>query len=112
MLEIFKTKGILSPRWTEAGVDAAISRLDVTVAVTGRPDGGIRVTSDDVPGLLLSGSDRQRIWSVVGPSVQHLLRANSGLDVVRVTGPMTPPLADGDVAMRVEHLIVEYRAAA
>ena len=93
-------------------MDVGIAKLNVTVTVTGRPDGGIRVTSDDVPGLLLSGSDRQRIWSVVGPGVESLLRANRGLDVVRVTGPMTPPAADGDVAMRVEHLVVEYRAAA
>ena len=93
-------------------METRIVRLDVMVTVSGRPDGGIRVTSDDVPGLLLGGSDRQRVWSVVGLSVERLLRANRGLDVVRVSGPMTAPAADGDVAMRVEHLTVEYLAAA
>jgi hypothetical protein len=92
-------------------VDSRIIELDVTVAVAARPDGGIRVTSDDVPGLLLGGADRERVWSVVGPSVERLLRANRGLDVLSVRGPMTPPPA-GDVPMRVEHLTVEYRAAA
>ena len=92
-------------------MDHRLERLEVSVSVDARPDGGIRVTSADVPGLLLSGSDRARVWSVVGVGVERLLRANRGLDVVRVSGPMTPP-PEGDVPMRVEHLVVEYRAAA
>ena len=89
-----------------------VARLDITVQVGDRPDGGMRVTSADVPGLLLGGSDRQRVWAVVGPSVEYLLRVNRGLDVLRVVGPMTAPALAGDVAMHIEHLTVEYRAAA
>lgn len=92
-------------------VSNELGSLEITVQVSDREDGGVRVLSEDVPGLMLGGSDRQRIWNLVGPAVQYLLGVNKGLDVVRVSGPMTAPPA-GDVAMHVEHLTVEYRRAA
>ena len=63
----------------------------VTLTVEDRPDGGISVTSEDVPGLLLSGRDPAAIWGVVGMSVERLLRMNKGLDVLRALLPQSVP---------------------
>lgn len=78
--------------------------LIVTLKVEDRPDGGISVTSADVPGLLLSGADRKLIWSVVGLSVERLLRVNKSLDVVRALLPQEPPPGESPnhVAVEVE----------
>ena len=75
-----------------------------TLKVEDRPDGGISVTSNDVPGLLLSGADRDLIWSVVGLSVERLLRVNKRLDVIRALLPQQPPPAGAprQVAVDVE----------
>lgn len=89
----------------------ALETLDVSLTVTRRDDGGIRVTSADVPGLLLSGSDPHRVWAVVGPGIERLLQTNRGLDVVRVSGPMIPPTTDGELLVHVEHRGVADRAA-
>ena len=45
-----------------------LEELEIVVQVSDREDGGIRVLSRDIPGMLLGGADRQRIWSSVGPS--------------------------------------------
>lgn len=76
--------------------------LIVTLKVEDRPDGGITVTADDVPGLLLSGADRRLIWSVVGLSVERLLRTNKGLHVVRALLPQEPPGGDGPQSVPIE----------
>ena len=84
---------------------------EIVLHITDRPDGGLRVLSDDVKGLFLGGSDRERIWSVVGSSLKGLLRANHDIEVVRMRGPMTAPVA-GDVVVEVEYQPVEHRTAA
>ncbi len=89
-----------------------VAELTVLVHVTDRPDGGMRVLSDDVKGVFLGGSDRQRIWSIVGPSVAALLRSNHGLDVIRVSGPMTAPDGPGDVRLTVDYRVETRRTAA
>ena len=63
----------------------------VTLTVEDRSDGGISVTSEDVPGLLLSGKNPARIWGVVGMSVERLLRMNRGWDVLRALLPQEVP---------------------
>ena len=85
---------------------------DVVVQVTDREDGGIRVLSRELPGLLLGGRDHHRVWSVVGAAVESLLRNNDGMNVLRVIGPMTPPTTRGDVVLAVEYMPEEARAAA
>ena len=76
---------------------------DIVLQVSDRPDGGLRVLSDGLEGLFLGGTDRQRIWSVVGPVVERLMQQNHGVTVLRVLGPMTAPAA-GEVVLHVEHL--------
>ncbi len=44
----------------------------VTVTLTDREDGGLRVYSDDLPGLILSGSDRHEVVRKIVPAIQAL----------------------------------------
>lgn len=55
----------------------------ISVIVEHRPDGGIQVRSDDLPGLILSGSDRMRILASILPAAKALLqhRGDTDLDV-------------------------------
>lgn len=45
----------------------------ITISISRRLDGGIRVWSDDLPGLVLSGSDPETVMSDVWPAIQVLL---------------------------------------
>lgn len=67
--------------------------LLATLRIEERGDGGILVTSQDVPGLYLSGADAEHTWTLVPVAVAELARRNQGLDVVRV---LCPPLPGGD----------------
>lgn len=84
---------------------------EIILHITDREDGGLRVLSDDVRGVFLGGSDRERVWSVVGPSLKALLFSNHDMHVLRIKGPMTAPEA-GDVVVEVEYQPVEHRTAA
>ena len=46
----------------------------VKVNIENRDDGGIRVWSDDLPGLILSGKDRTKVIADIEPAVRVLLR--------------------------------------
>ncbi len=48
-----------------------------TISVVRREDGGLRIWSDDVPGLLLSGADPSAVWRDLGPAIQTLLSHNT-----------------------------------
>lgn len=87
--------------------------LIVTVQIEDRPDGGIRVTSEDVRGLLMSGGDRQHVWNLVGPTVAGLLRANEGLDVERVLYAAPSPESSGpqQVSLHAEFYVRLRQAA-
>lgn len=54
-----------------------------------REDGGLRVYSDDLPGLILSGEDPRAVLADVGPALEVLLDAMAYLR----TKPTTPPPA-------------------
>jgi hypothetical protein len=88
-----------------------MDELQVTVQVTDREDGGIRVLSSDIPGMLLGGLDHQRTWSSVGLVVEHAMR-HRGVDVREVIGPMVVPDQRGDVVLIVRHAPAQARAAA
>ena len=51
-----------------------------------RPDGGIRVWSNDLPGLILSGPDRAKVLADIEPAARFLLHKRgvdtSGLKIV------------------------------
>lgn len=53
----------------------------IRVVCEERGDGGVRVSSPDVPGLYLSGGDREAVFADVGPAIQMLFKANHGIDI-------------------------------
>jgi hypothetical protein len=61
----------------------------LTVILTDRDDGGLDVGSHDLPGLILSGSNKHKIMSAIPPAIKALLE-HKGFRRVRVHQG-TPP---------------------
>ena len=53
----------------------------ITIMYQPRGDGGLRVKSDDVPGLHLSGADPDEVWADIKPAIEMLFRDNHGIEV-------------------------------
>jgi hypothetical protein len=51
-----------------------IIEREITVRLTPREDGGLRVSSDELPGLILSGSDEIIVLRALGDAIVQLLR--------------------------------------
>ena len=45
----------------------------ITLRVMDRPDGGLRICSDDLPGLVLSSLDHDALWCDLGLAIKVLL---------------------------------------
>lgn len=45
----------------------------VTLRIAPREDGGVRIYSDDLPGLILSGPDREKVFGDLGAAIYWLL---------------------------------------
>ncbi len=56
--------------------------LTISVTFERREDGGLRVYSDDVPGLVLSGPDPVAVFEDVVPALERLFEHNKGLRAV------------------------------
>lgn len=52
------------------------AEMNITIKLMSREDGGLRVCSDDVPGLILSGADPSKVCADIWPVVQALLAHN------------------------------------
>lgn len=65
----------------------------VKVTIEDREDGGVNVSSDDLPGLILSGSDRAGILAAIEPAARAILERKgesfSGV-VIEATGSAAP----------------------
>jgi hypothetical protein len=79
----------------------------VTVTLEDRNDGGLRVYSDDLPGLLLSGPDKQNVCERIAPAIQALFE-HKGVRVANVIP--SQPIPDvmrqpspRDLDMHVQH---------
>lgn len=88
----------------------------ITVALEDREDGGLRVFSDDLPGLILSGPHRQKVIETIVPAMTAILEHLGFVDFqIHHTKPMTE-IMDGEnpqtVDMRVQQFVVEYLKAA
>ncbi len=87
----------------------------VTVTLLDREDGGLRVFSNDLPGLILSGADRDKVCGLIAPAIQALFNAQ-GVDVtVHSAMPLSEVLkaaSPRDVDMHVQQFVVEVKAAA
>lgn len=60
----------------------ASDSFKVVVEIEMRPDGGLRVWSADVPGLVLSSKDPERALQDIKPALETILSARLGCDVV------------------------------
>lgn len=56
-------------------------QFKVSIKLEPRPDGGLRVSSPDVPGLVLSGKDPKQVLGDVLPAVQTILADRMGCAV-------------------------------
>lgn len=91
----------------------------VTVQLIDREDGGLRVSSPTLPGLLLSGRDRHHVCELIKPAITELF-AGLGYKVtgVRESEPISAVLkkpAPREFEMQVQHehvFVVEYAVAA
>ncbi|MGV8839800.1 MAG: hypothetical protein ACWA6X_05795 [Bauldia sp.] len=60
-----------------------MSYTTVTVSLDDREDGGLNVYSDSLPGLILSGPDREQVASMIAPAIKTLFESH-GIRVVLV----------------------------
>ncbi len=65
--------------------------IKVVVDFYTREDGGLRATSQDVPGLILSSPDPDKLLADIAPAIEHILKINHNLDVEMT--PLTPAKA-------------------
>lgn len=64
----------------------------ITVKFSHREDGGLRVESQDVPGLFLSNRDPRVVLRDLIPAIKLLIRENEGVEV-EVLAPVEPALS-------------------
>ena len=83
----------------------------ITVTILHRPEGGIRVKSKDIAGLILSGENDEEVARSIAPSIHALLKAK-GIPAISVEPDI--PLADivngvrpNDVAVSIHHFSQE-----
>ena len=64
----------------------------VNVTIEDREDGGVRVSSQQLPGFNLSGKDRTRVIAAIEPAVRAMLR-HKGIEPqhVRIDATFTRP---------------------
>lgn len=91
----------------------------VTVTLEDREDGGLRVYSDDLPGLILSGSDRNSVGTKIAPAIQALFEHKGFKGViVRAAQPLSAVLQQAsprDMDVHIHHeqqFVVELSEAA
>jgi len=73
-------------------VDQEAMSFKVTVMVQQRPGGGLRVWSDDVPGLVLSHSDPEKALADIAPALEVILAEMLGRPVkAEVLQPLVAP---------------------
>ena len=90
--------------------------VTVTAKLADRPDGGVRVSSRDLPSLILSGRDKEQVIQDIPAAIKALLE-RGGLQSVKVHHSKTvAEIMNGknpqDVDLNVEHFVVEYVDAA
>jgi len=91
----------------------------VTVTLADREDGGLRVYSDDLPGLILSGNTKQDVLAKTAPAIQALFE-HKGIGrviSVRAAKPLSEVFKSAspramDLHIQHEHFVVEVAEAA
>ena len=79
----------------------------VNVDIADREDGGIRVSSKDLRGLLLSGDDKQKVISSIAPAIEAIFRhrghGNVKVDMARPVSEIMDGGTPQDVDVCVNH---------
>jgi hypothetical protein len=88
----------------------------VSVTLEDRADGGIRVTSRDLPNLLLSGTKKEAICAAIAPAIQAIME-RKGFKILSVKPgrPFAEVLKDPsprELSMHVQQFVVELAEAA
>lgn len=83
----------------------------VSVTLVDREDGGIRVSSHDLPNLMLSGMNKHAICAAIAPAIQAILE-RKGLEIVSVKPgrPFHEVLKDPsprELNMHIQQFVVE-----
>lgn len=68
----------------------------VCVKLEDREDGGLRVSSSDMPGLILSGRDPVIVMNKIAPAIVAIFKAAKGLDVVVQATKDVSEILDGE----------------
>ena len=104
-----RTEGHVSERMTTV----------VKVKLVDREDGGLRVSSPTLPGLILSGRNKDEVCACIGPAIQLLFeKAGQRVNAVREDTPISSVLktpSPRNIDMHVDHellFVVEYQDAA
>lgn len=64
----------------------------ISVSFEGRPDGGLRVHSDDIPGFVLSHPDAEAVMYDVEPALKTIVSEMVGAPVIiSLVGPRAAP---------------------
>src|SRR4051812_24310122 len=88
----------------------------VTVTIEDMTDGGIRVYSDALPGLMLSGSKKAAICEAIAPAIRALFeRKGYKIEGVHANRPIPVVMREPsprEVDMHVLQFVVEYLEAA
>lgn len=90
----------------------------ITVTLQDREGGGLSVFSDDLPGLILSGSDRTKVAAAIIPAIKAIFKHKGFKKViVRPAKPIGQVLQsasprDMDVHVQTEQFVVELPEAA
>src|SRR5438094_555972 len=88
----------------------------VSVTLDDREDGGIRVSSQDLPNLVLSGINKNAICAAIAPAIQVILE-RKGLEIVSVKPgrPFQEVLKDPsprELNMHIQQFVVELAGVA
>lgn len=79
----------------------------VTVQLADREDGGLRVSSVNLPGLLLSGRNKQEVCDCIAPAISELFaRLGYKVSAVRESSPLSAVIkkpSPREVEMQVQH---------
>ncbi len=95
----------------------------VTVTMEDRTDGGLRVFSADLPGLVLSGPDKmivakqtvtaiKALFELKGHSHVHVSPAKSPTEALKLPSPRDVAMHVIAAAAQLEQFVVEYKEAA
>jgi hypothetical protein len=89
----------------------------VSVAIEDRGDGGLKVSSETLPGLILSGRDKKAVWEAIAPAIVAIFQRKGKAVTVYPSRPFTdvmrqPSPRAVDMQVHQEQFVVELLDAA